>query len=210
MRRLQRRPVASLACRPLWLAGLAALLAGSAVLAAPADPLAGATKAGVCLACHGAQGVAVLAGTPSLAGQPALALVYQLIQFREKRRLWPAMNSVTESLSDQDIKDIAAHFAALPAGPAQPAALQAAPQTLEAGRQIAQSQYCTSCHAAGLKGQKHIPRLAGQPADYLATQLRKLKSGVRADIDGTMASAAQGLSEADIEAVSLYAASLGN
>jgi cytochrome c553 len=36
-----------------------------------------------------------------------------------------------------------------------------------------------------------------------------LKSGARADIDGTMASAAQGLSAAEIDAIADYAASLG-
>ena len=183
---------------------LAVITAGAQ--AAPADPVAGATKAQACPACHGAQGVASLPLTPSLAGQPALALSYQLIQFREKRRLAPAMNPIAEPLSDQDIKDIAAFFASLPPPPAIP---QSDTTRLDAGRQIAQAQHCNSCHNARLQGQKHIPRLAGQPVDYLRKQMLDLKSGTRADIDGTMASAAQGLSDADIEAVAIYAASLG-
>jgi cytochrome c553 len=180
-------------------------LAGASALAAPADPAAGAAKAKACPACHGAQGVASLPLTPSLAGQPALALSYQLIQFREKRRLAPAMNPIAEPLSDQDIKDIAAHYASLPP---PPGIAQTDTAKLDAGRQVAQVQHCNSCHNGKLQGQKHIPRLAGQPVDYLRTQMLKLRSGERADIDGSMASAAQVLSDADIEAVSIYAASL--
>jgi cytochrome c553 len=179
---------------------------GASSGAAPADAVAGAAKSAACGVCHGARGVSQAVSIPSLAGQPALSVVYQLIQFREKRRLWPAMNAIAEPLSDQDMKDIAAHYAGLPPAPGFGSTDA---QKLEAGRQIAQAQYCNSCHAAGLRGQKHIPRLAGQSPDYLSQQLVKLRSGVRADIDGTMASAAQGLSDADIEAVSVYAASLG-
>jgi cytochrome c553 len=174
--------------------------------AAPADAQAGASKAAACVACHGAQGVASLALTPSLAAQPALSTVYQLIQFREKRRLSPAMNALAQALSDQDIKDLAAYFAALPPPPGAPA-LDA--QKAALGQAVAQAQFCTSCHAAGLKGQKHIARLAGQQADYLRVQMQNLKSGARADIDGTMASAAQGLTAAEIDALAEYAASLG-
>jgi cytochrome c553 len=193
---------------PGWrgLAAASLLLTFGTSNAAPADAQAGASKAAACAACHGAQGVATQPMTPSLAAQPALSTVYQLIQFREKRRLSPVMNALAEGLSDQDMKDMAAYFAALPA---PPGAVVADTQKLDAGQRVAQAQFCTSCHAAGLKGQKHIARLAGQQAEYLRVQMQNLKSGVRADIDGTMASAAQGLSEADIEAVAAYAASLG-
>jgi cytochrome c553 len=188
--------------------GIFACLAGAAppAAAAPADPVAGAAKAAACRTCHGAAGVSSDPAIPSLAGQPPLSIVYQLIQFREQRRMAPAMNAIAAPLSDQDMKDMAAHFAAQ--APA-PGFSPGEPAQIEAGRQIAQAQHCNSCHMPGLQGQKHIPRLAGQPVAYLRTQLLNLKSGARADIDGTMASAAQVLSAADIEAVSVYAASLG-
>jgi cytochrome c553 len=186
-----------LACLAAW---------ASSVAGAPADPVAGAAKAEVCRTCHGAAGVSSDPAIPSLAGQPPLSIVYQLIQFREKRRVAPDMNVVAAPLSDQDMKDLAAHFAAQAPAPGLP---PGDPAQREAGRQIAQSQHCHSCHMPGLEGQKHIPRLAGQPVAYLRTQLLNLKSGARADIDGTMASAAQVLSVADIEAVAVYAASLG-
>jgi cytochrome c553 len=185
--------------------GLVLLCAGP-VSAAPADPVAGAAKSTACLVCHGPAGVSSEPLIPSIAGQPALSLVYQLIQYREQRRHAPDMNAIAAPLSDQDMKDLAAHFAALPPAPGKMVADAA---KVETGRRIAQEQYCNSCHANALQGQKHIPRLAGQSAAYLKQQLLNLKSGARADIDGTMASAAQVLSEADMDAVAHYAASLG-
>jgi cytochrome c553 len=59
-----------------------------------------------------------------------------------------------------------------------------------------------------LAGQQHIPRLAGQQLDYLRTQLRGFKASTRFDMDGQMTSAAQPLSDADIETLANYLASL--
>ena len=57
-------------------------------------------------------------------------------------------------------------------------------------------------------GQQHIPRLAGQQAEYLRAQLRGFKAATRFDMDGNMTSAAQPLSEADIDVLVNYLASL--
>jgi cytochrome c553 len=46
------------------------------------------------------------------------------------------------------------------------------------------------------------------PNDYLLSQLRGFKTGARQDIDGTMASSAQPLSEKDMVDVAGYLASL--
>jgi cytochrome c553 len=50
--------------------------------------------------------------------------------------------------------------------------------------------------------------LAGQSKEYLVTQLKNIRSGARIDMDGTMGSAARGLSDEDIDALATYAASL--
>jgi cytochrome c553 len=76
------------------------------------------------------------------------------------------------------------------------------------GQKLAQQHYCSSCHGAKLQGQKHVPRLSGQSTDYFSAQLRNLRSGARADMDGTMASAAKALSDDEIEALAVYARSL--
>ena len=59
-----------------------------------------------------------------------------------------------------------------------------------------------------MQGQKQVPRLAGQSIEYAVVQMRHIRSGIRVDMDGTMGSAARGLSDEDIEALAAYAASL--
>jgi cytochrome c553 len=180
------------------------LLSGTPASAAP-DAVAGKEKAQLCAACHGAQGVSSIPGTPHLAAQPQLSIFYQLLQFRDQRRKGGGMEAIASTLSEQDMRDIAAHYAALPA-PAPQAGGDA--DKIARGQQIAQQQYCSSCHGAQLQGQKHVPRLSGQSTEYFVTQLRNLRSGVRADMDGTMASAARSLTDEEIEAMAAYARSL--
>ena len=180
------------------------LLSGIPASAAP-DAVAGKEKAQLCAACHGAQGVSSIPGTPHLAAQPQLSIFYQLLQFRDQRRKGGGMEAIASTLSEQDMRDIAAHYAALPA-PAPQAGGDA--DKIARGQQIAQQQYCSSCHGAQLQGQKHVPRLSGQSTEYFVTQLRNLRSGVRADMDGTMASAARSLTDEEIEAMAAYARSL--
>lgn len=66
---------------------------------------------------------------------------------------------------------------------------------------------CVACHGEG--GNKPLmpeyPKLAGQPADYLAKALRDYKSGKRKN--PVMAPMAQTLSKQDIKDVSAYFAS---
>jgi cytochrome c553 len=172
--------------------------------AAP-DAVAGKAKAQVCAACHGDSGVSSLPGFPHLAAQPPLSIFYQLLQFRDQRRKGGGMEAMAATLSEQDMRDIAAYYAGLPA-PAPVAG--GSVEKIAHGQNIAQQQYCSSCHGAQLQGQKHVPRLAGQTSDYFVTQLRNLRSGARADMDGTMASAARSLTDEEIEAMAVYARSL--
>ncbi len=180
------------------------LLSGIPASAAP-DAVAGKDKAQICAACHGEKGVATIPGMPHLAAQPQLSIFYQLVQFRDQRRKGGGMEAIASTLSEQDMRDIAAHYAAQPA-PAPQAGGDAA--KIVRGQQIAQQQYCSSCHGAQLQGQKHVPRLSGQSTEYFVAQLRNLRSGARADMDGTMASAARSLTDEEIEAMAVYARSL--
>ena len=181
-----------------------ALLVSAVVNAAPPDPIAGKAKAQTCFACHSENGISISPDIPNLAAQPPLSITYQLIQFRGQQRKGGGMEAITMILSDQDIRDIAAYYAELPAPPAK----SGNADKIAKGQQIAGAQYCNSCHGPQLQGQKHIARLAGQSPEYVATQLKNIRSGARIDMDGTMGSAARGLSDEDIEALAAYAASL--
>jgi cytochrome c553 len=162
-------------------------------------------KAGPCLACHGEAGRSTLAGIPSLAGQPKQFITTQLVMFREGNRKNPVMSPITAPLTNAEINDLGGYFSAQsPAQVGQPLAADAA----AAGRGLVEKFACVTCHGAELKGQQHIPRLAGQRAEYLRAQLLGFKAQTRFDMDGNMTSAAQPLSPADIEALSTYLGTL--
>ena len=171
-----------------------------------ADIAAGKTKADACIACHGSVCISSEASIPILAAQPSLFIVYQLIQYRGNQRVSPTMNTIAASLSDTDMRDLGAYFSSLPASPAA-TGLDA--EKIKLGQTISEANHCQVCHTPDMRGQKQVPRLAGQHVAYLNTQLKGLRDGTRKDIDGSMASAAQGLSDADIDSVSVFAASLG-
>jgi len=181
-----------------------ALLASTVVNAAPPDAITGKAMAQICFACHSENGISISSDIPNLAAQPPLSITYQLIQFRGQQRKGGGMEAITMALSDQDIRDIAAYYAGLPPPPAK----SGNADKIAKGQQIAGTQYCNSCHGPQLQGQKHIARLAGQSPEYVTTQLKNIRSGVRIDMDGTMGSAARGLSDEDIEVLATYAASL--
>lgn len=87
-------------------------------LAAPAmaqDAAAGKTKAAVCAACHGAEGVSVIPDYPNLAGQKVKYLESSIKAYRDGQRKHAVMSPMAAGLSDADILDLAAYFAALPA-----------------------------------------------------------------------------------------------
>ena len=182
---------------------LAALTIVSA--ASGADASAGKSKAEVCVACHGPDGNSSNPVYPSLAGQPPLYIYYQLLQFREKRRVDEQMSPFAAQLTDGDMKDIAAYFSSQrPLGTAQPAD----DARSAAGKAVVARNHCDSCHTPTFAGQSQIPRIAGLQYEYLVRQLRGFKTGERSDIDGAMTEAAQPLSDQDIADVSWYLAGL--
>jgi cytochrome c553 len=194
-------------CKPQSpaLAGLALALLLGAAGDALADAEAGRLKAQVCAACHGDNGNSSQAMFPSLAGQPKQFIVSALYQFREGKRVNPVMSPMAVNLTNADLNDLAAYYSAQK--PLAPTATIAASRASD-GAVVAQKNNCTACHTATLAGQQHIPRLAGQHRDYLAVQLKEFRAGTRAEMDGVMTSAAQGLSAADIDLLADYLSTL--
>jgi cytochrome c553 len=171
-----------------------------------ADPEAGKAKAQICAACHGNEGNSTDPAVPTLAGQPAQAIATQLFQFREGNRQNPQMTPMAANLSNEDMNNIAAYFASLKAAPPKH---RTSPANAELGPQLTKKFNCTQCHGPALVGQQHIPRIAGQQPEYLRAQLKGFKASTRADLDGNMTSAAQALTDKDIDVLVDYLAGLG-
>ncbi|GAA5158017.1 c-type cytochrome [Viridibacterium curvum] len=187
---------------------------------APLDPAkAKQTAETTCGACHGADGNSVIPVNPSLAGQHPDYLIKQLNNFKSingkpAERANPVMGGMAAPLSADDIKALAAYFSQQKLKPAVAAGKK---ESLELGQKIWRAgdasrgiAACAGCHGpagAGIPAQ--YPRLSGQHAAYTEAQLKSFRDSVRAnDPNGMMRTIALRMTEAEIKAVSDYAAGL--
>jgi cytochrome c553 len=169
-----------------------------------------------CTVCHGKEGRATSDGYfPRIAGKPAGYLANQLLNFRDGRRSYPQMTYLIEHLSDDYLREMAEHFAALDLPYPPPPAPQAQATALEHGRKLAQEgdatrriPACVSCHGSAMTGvAPSIPGLLGMPRDYLNSQLGAWKTGQRrAQLPDCMADIARQLTPDDVSAVSAWLA----
>lgn len=88
-------------------------LAGLAAQAAAQDAARGEAKASDCVACHGALGISPNPLFPNLAGQNGAYVQLQLEKFKKGERYHPLMTPVAESLSQQEINDLAAYYSSI-------------------------------------------------------------------------------------------------
>jgi cytochrome c553 len=186
-----------------WAAVVALVLAAAPAAAQPAPQ-----RVALCAACHGPDGNAVLPGTPSLAGQPALFVENQLVMIREGLREAPLMKGVLDGMADEEIVALARHYAAQVPRPAAGAAA-AQPGRMQRAAALSQRGLCGSCHLPDYRGRDQVPRLALQREDYLLATLRLFRAGQASGRDTLMTAAVQGLSDTDLEDLAHYFARFG-
>ena len=199
----------------LALAGLtmaAGALANPTPAPVPADPAKGKLIAEkICAACHGVDGNSVAAANPVLAGQHPDYIVKQLTEFKSGKRNNAIMLGMASSLSDQDMKNVAAWF-----GTQKPKAREAQdPKTMEAGRAIyrtgiasAKVPACMACHGPAGNGMpSQYPRVGSQFGSYIEAQMLAFKKGERAN-NPIMTDIAKRMSDSDIKTVSNYISGL--
>ncbi|MFN3750191.1 MAG: c-type cytochrome [Thiobacillus sp.] len=193
---------------------LVAALAATSALANPTatkgDPKAAeAIVNQVCLACHGADGNSVAAANPKLAGMNEEYLYKQLSEFKSGARKNPIMNGMVKDLTDADLHNLAAYFSLQQPKPgtAKDAELAKHGEKVYRGGVLgAGVPACASCHGPQGKGiPTQFPRLAGQHADYIYTQLNAFRVGARAnDAAKMMRTIAAKMTDADMKAVAAY------
>ncbi len=91
-------------------------VAATVMMASPVfagDIAKGKAKAMVCGACHGAEGVSTNSMWPNLKGQKEQYLYKQLKDFKSGARKDPMMSGQAMSLTDEDMKNLAAYYASL-------------------------------------------------------------------------------------------------
>ena len=202
------------------------LLAGTVVTAqaetvpAKGDPAkAQAIVTQVCAACHAADGNSVTPANPKLAGQHAEYITKQLRNFKDAVkdpnkdgvRRSAVMGGIASTLSDQDMLNLSVYFSEKTMKP------DSAKLPYDLGQKVYRGgnagtgvPACAACHGptgAGIPTQ--FPRLGGQHADYILTQLKAFRAGDRANDAGKMMrTIANKMSDQEMLGVANYIAGL--
>ncbi len=162
-------------------------------------------KAAICSACHGEQGVPIDKVTPIIWGQMEGYIYLQLRDFKSGARKNDLMQPVVADLTKDDLKALAAYFAAKPwpdlQQPSAPNDVAAAAVALNT------SVGCTACHLGEYQGDSTVPRLAGQQRAYMDKTIAEFRDRSRANNPG-MSDLMNASPPGDLKAISEYLAGL--
>lgn len=184
------------------------------VWAQAGDAAAGKAKAATCAACHGPDGNSVNPEWPKIAGQHASYIETQLTAYKEgTHRSNALMAPMVAPLSEQDMKDLAAYFATMPAsgGNADAELVELGEKIYRGGKQATGVPACMGCHGPAGMGdpRAQFPRLAGQHAVYTRAQLEAYRLGTRStDPQRMMRDIALKLTPDEMAAVASYISGL--
>ncbi len=192
------------------------LLSLTGVVHAAGDAAAGEGKAAACAGCHGADGNSMVPTFPNLAGQSEQYIARQIADFKaattrtDETMVGMAMMLATE----QDVLDVGAFYAAQTlnsTAPVDESKLEAGRELYKGGNLTTGVPACQGCHGPAGKGvpASGYPQLGGQFVEYTSKQLHAFKTGVRSnDENAVMRNAVAAMTEAELEAVAHYIASL--
>lgn len=177
------------------------------------DAKAAEQKIAMCIGCHGIKGYQAsfpeVYKVPMISGQNAKYIVNALNAYKKGERKHPTMRGIADSLSEQDMADVAAYYeqhgktdAAAPA-PASADAKVAA---------LLQKGACVSCHGDNFSKpvDPGYPKIAGQHKDYLFVALKSYKTENQATwgrSNGVMGGIAKQFSNAELKALANYVGS---
>lgn len=172
---------------------------------------AGQAKAATCVACHGVNGNSVNPEWPSLAGQHQQYIVRQLKAFKNDERSNILMTPLAKPLSDADMEDLGAYYAAqtMTGLEAEPSKVALGQKLYRSGEPINGIAACGACHGPAGAGNPtaKYPAIRSQHATYVSAQLKAYRSGARKTDqpqNQMMRNVAAKLSDVQIDAVAAY------
>ncbi|OUL98362.1 c-type cytochrome [Variovorax sp. JS1663] len=180
----------------------------------------GSKKVAMCVGCHGIIGYQAsfpeVHKVPMIAGQSATYIVSALTAYKGGDRKHPTMRAIADSLSEQDIADLAAYYSQLGVqeGDAPPATAARQPsERVQALISRDKDNACTKCHGANFNTPNDgtVPKLAGQHADYLLVALKSYKVEKHLTIgrsNGVMSGQAKKFSNTELKELASYVSSL--
>lgn len=162
---------------------------------------------GSCFVCHGEGGESSSEVFPKLAGQHYEYIAKQLENFKSGQRKSTAMADMTAKLKPDEMVAIGKYFEAksTPVEPPKDAALAGVGSYIfHAGNKYSGVPACASCHGKDGFGSPTLPRLAGQYASYVETQLKLFNTRERTNDNAIMHSIVSKMSPLEMAAVAEY------
>lgn len=162
---------------------------------------------GSCFLCHGENGESSSEIFPKLAGQHANYLAKQLENFKTGKRKSTAMADMSSRLTADEMLALGQYFESKPSEP------EAVKDTELAGvgRYIFNNgnpssgvPACASCHGKDGLGTASLPRLAGQYASYIETQLTLFNQRERTNDNAVMHAIVSKMTALEMAAVAVY------
>lgn len=180
------------------------------------DAKAGEKKNAMCIGCHGIIGYQAsfpeIHKVPKISGQGAGYISAALNAYKKGERKHPSMRGIAESLTDQDIADLAAFYSTH--GAVEGAApLADAPAATGKAAELLTKGNCESCHGKSLSApiDPSYPKIAGQHGDYLFVALKSYKAENNAQIgrgNAIMGGIAKQFSNAELKELATYLSKL--
>lgn len=193
---------------------LAQVVLSAALLAAPLLSHAQADEArakkiisGVCFLCHGSLGESGSEVFPRLAGQHAEYIAKQLAQFKSGERKSSAMSEVSAKLTPDEMLALGKFYEKQSLSPeaAKDANLAAVGKYIyHQGNRFSGVPACASCHGEQAHGSDALPRLAGQFASYIDTQLKQFHQRQRTNDNSVMFVITEKMTPLEMAAVAEY------
>ena len=145
------------------------------------DAKAGEAKNAMCIGCHGIKGYQAsfpeVYKVPMISGQSAKYISTALNAYKKGERKHPSMRGIAETLTEQDMADLAAYYSGhgVVAGSESPA--KPAKEASAEVQALLNKANCASCHGANFNKpiDPSYPKIGGQHADYLFVALKSYK-----------------------------------
>lgn len=178
------------------------------------DAAAGSKINAMCIGCHGLYRYQTsfpeVYKVPKIAGQNDKYLAAALVEYKKGERKHPSMRAIADSLTEQNIADLAAYFSEQGHAPAAPATPAKPP---DAVAELLTKGACASCHGENFSKpiDPSYPKIAGQYADYLYAALKAYKTEGNPLVgrgNAIMAAQVQQFSLADLKKIANYLGSL--
>ena len=182
------------------------------------DAKAGESKNAMCSGCHGIKGYQAsfpeVHKVPMISGQSAKYIVSSLNAYKKGERKHPSMRGIAETLSDQDMADLAAYYSVSGvAADAKPLDDKPSKEANPQVQALLAKANCSSCHGSNFSKpiDPSYPKLGGQHADYLLVALKSYKVDSNAKVgrnNAIMAGMAKQYTNAELKLIANYLSSL--